>query len=60
MVFLLAGFALFCVGGTLFQKGAIDRSPGEVVSVSLGAHALSGAGIMLMTVGGLVMMAAGI
>lgn len=60
MILLALGFVVFFIGGALFQKGGVDRSPGEVVVVSLGVHALSVSGITLMAVGGLMMVAAGI
>jgi len=59
VLLLTLGFVVFWIGGTLFHKSGIDRSPGEVASFALGAHALTVAGITLMAAGGLLMLAAG-
>jgi hypothetical protein len=61
MAILALGFVVFCIGGTLFMKGGVDRSPGDVHSaVPLAVHALNTSGIALMAVGGLLMMSASI
>jgi hypothetical protein len=60
LILLALGFVVFFVGGALFQKGGVDRSPGETVVVSAGVHALSISGITLMVIGALTMVAAGI
>ena len=60
MMLLALGFIVFCIGGTFFQKGGVDRVPGQVLAVSLGARVLTTAGITLMAAGGLLMIGSGI
>ena len=60
MTLLVLGFGVFCIGGTLFTKGGVDRSPGEEVAVPLRVHALSVSGMSLMAAGALLMVAAGL
>jgi hypothetical protein len=59
MMFLALGFIVFCIGGTVFMKGASGRSPGEARgSISLTVQATNAVGLALMASGGMLMIGA--